>query len=155
MLTVILKRENRMLFNKITIGAAALSVMSWVSTPVFAGHNPMGHSNGHGHAVGISGVSTAGTGHHGGTKGHGHHLDGSDNPHGNKGGAMRGLDRADQVAGSHGRKGGRTPQPIIPAITTPRTTPTSSANRPTSRKLTLAQQGARPAQKSSGSSRKL
>ena len=94
-----------MLFNKITIGAAALSVMSWMSTPVFAGHNPMGHGNGHGHAAGISGVSTAGTGHHGGTKGHGHHVDGSDHPYGNKGGAMRGLDRADQVAGSHGEEG--------------------------------------------------
>src|ERR1700730_3674047 len=144
-----------MLFNKITIGAAALSVMSWVSTPVFAAHNPMGHSNGHGHAVGISGVSTAGTGHHGGTKGRGHHLDGSDTQHGNKGGAMRGLDRADQVAGSHGEEGRENAsQPIIPAITTRRTTPTSSANRPTSRKLTLAQQGARPAQKSSASSEK-
>jgi hypothetical protein len=93
-----------MLFNKITIGAAALSMVSWMATPVFAGHNPMGHGNGHGHEVGISGVSTRGTGHHGGTKGHGH-LDASDNTHGNKGGTLRGLDRADQVAGSHGEEG--------------------------------------------------
>jgi hypothetical protein len=94
-----------MLFDKITLVAVALSMMSWMSTPAFAGHNPMGHGNGHSHEVGTSGVSTGGTGHRGGTKGRGHHLDSSDNPHGNKGGAMRGLNRANQVAGSHGEEG--------------------------------------------------
>ena len=93
--------------NKTTLIAAALSMISWMSAPAFAGHNSMGHGNdhGHGHEVGISGVPTGGTGHRGGTKGHGHHLDGSDNTHSNKGGALRGLKRADQVAGSHGEKG--------------------------------------------------
>jgi len=94
-----------MLFNKIPLAAAALSMMSWMSTPVFAGHNSLGHANGHGHKVGTSEVSTEGTGHHGGTKGHGHHHDASDNTHSNKGGALRGLDRANQVAGSHGEDG--------------------------------------------------
>jgi hypothetical protein len=86
-----------MLFNKIPLAAAALSMISWMSTPVFAGHNSLGHANGHGHKVGTSEVSTEGTGHHGGTKGHGHHHDACDNTHSNKGGALRGLDRANQA----------------------------------------------------------
>ncbi len=89
--------------NRITLAAAALSMISWMSTPALAGHNPLGH--GHGHGAGISGGSTKGTGHHGGTKGHGHQLSAGDNTHSNKGGAQRGLDRANQVAGSHGEEG--------------------------------------------------
>ncbi|MGH7914223.1 MAG: hypothetical protein ACREPW_06190 [Candidatus Binataceae bacterium] len=92
-----------MSFNKITLAAAALSMMSWMATPVFAGHNPLDH--GHGHKAEISGTSTKGTSHHRGTKGHGNPLSASDNTHSNKDGATRGLDRANQVAGSHGEKG--------------------------------------------------
>ena len=79
-------------------------MISWMSTPAFAGHNSLGQ--GHGHKAGISGVFTEeGTGHHGGTKGHGHQHGAWDNTHSNKGGALHGLDRANQVAGSHGEEG--------------------------------------------------
>jgi hypothetical protein len=96
-----------MLLNKITLIAAALSMLSWMSTPVFAGHNPShGNGHGHGHKAGTSEGSAKGNGHHGGTKtSHGHHQDASDNTHSNKGGAQRGLDRANQTAGSHGEEG--------------------------------------------------
>jgi len=87
----------------ITLAAAALSMISWMSTPALAGHNPLGH--GHGHKAGISGVSTGSTGHHGGTKGHGHQLSAGENAHGNKGGELKGLDRANQVAGPNGEEG--------------------------------------------------
>jgi hypothetical protein len=131
-------------------------MMSWMSTPAFAGHNPMGHGKGHGHEVGTSGspqearvikvgrravaiISIPRTTH---TATRAARCVGSTAPT-----RWRALT---------GRKGGRTPPPIIPAIATRRTTPKSSANRPTGCKLMLAERGARPAaQKSSGSSRKL
>jgi hypothetical protein len=91
--------------DRLTLAAAALSMIAWMSTPAFAGHNPLGHGHGHGHKAGISGVFTESTRHHGGTKGHGHQLGARDNTHSNKGGALQGLDRANQVGGSHGEEG--------------------------------------------------
>jgi hypothetical protein len=74
-----------------------------LSTPVFAGHSATGDGNGHGHKGATSGDATEANGHQVASKGHGHHV--SHNTHGNKGGAQRGLDRADQVAASHGEEG--------------------------------------------------
>lgn len=92
-------------FNRITFAAAALSMLSWMSTPALAGHNPLGHGHGHSHVVGGAESYTKGGGHHHGAGGHGHHFEASDNLHSNKGGALRGLDRANEVAGSHGQAG--------------------------------------------------
>ena len=97
--------DQNMRSSRITLAAAALSMISWMSTPALAGHNPLGHGHSHGHKAGISGGSTEGTGHHGGTKGHGHQLGAGDNTHSNKGGELNGLDRANQVAGPHGEAG--------------------------------------------------
>jgi hypothetical protein len=90
--------------NRTTLVAAALAMISWMSTPAFAGHNPS-HGHGHGHEAGTFGESTKGTSHHNGTKSHGHKHGAGDNTHSNKGGTERGLDRANQVAGSHGEEG--------------------------------------------------
>jgi hypothetical protein len=97
------KKGNHMFFSKITFGAAAIAMMSWLATPAFAGHNASG--DGHGHTSHNSGALTEGGGHKGGTKSHGHHSHASHDTHGNKGGAERGLDRANDVAGSHGEEG--------------------------------------------------
>jgi hypothetical protein len=80
--------------------AAVLSIISWATTPASAGHNPF--SQGHGHGTGYFGGSAS---HHHGNGGGRHHPEASGNPHSNKGGELRGLDRADQVAGSHGEEG--------------------------------------------------
>jgi hypothetical protein len=74
--------------SKITFVAAVLASIAWLSAPAFAGHNTSTHVHGHG-----------------GTKSHGHKHGAEDNTHSNKGGAQRGLDRANQVAGSHGEEG--------------------------------------------------
>jgi hypothetical protein len=98
------KKGNHMFFNKITFAAGAIAMMSWMSTPAFAGHNASGH--GHSNKWGISDAFTESGGHKGGgTKSHGHHSHASHSTHGNKGGATRGLDRANDVAGSHGEEG--------------------------------------------------
>jgi hypothetical protein len=87
--------------SRIGLAAGILAMMAWASTPVFAGHD-----KGHGHKSEMSGSS------HGkhGKKGHGHHEETDDNDsfenhHSNKGGAERGLDRANEVAGEHGEEG--------------------------------------------------
>jgi hypothetical protein len=90
-----------MLFNKLTLVAAGFSMMLW--TPAFAGHSVIGDGNSHGHELTTSGNATEANGHHGRSNGQGHRV--SHNMHGNKGGAQRGLDRADQVAASHGEEG--------------------------------------------------
>ena len=90
--------------SRLTLAAAALSMISWMSTPALAGHNSLGDGHGHGHNSEIFGASTKGPGHDG-TKGHGHKHGAWDNTHSNKGGAQRGLDRANQVGGSHGEEG--------------------------------------------------
>jgi hypothetical protein len=82
-------------FSKITLAAAVFSMLSGVATPAFAGHNPLGHAHGHGHGAGIGGAPA---------KSGGHHF-GSGNSHSNKGGELRGLDRANEAAGSHGQQG--------------------------------------------------
>ena len=89
--------------NRITLAAAILSMMSWVAIPTFAGGpNSFGHGHGfgsphrHGHGSGISGGLT-------GDASHGSRA--PDDPHSNKGGAQRGLDRANDVAGPHGEQG--------------------------------------------------
>lgn len=83
-------------FDRITLAAAVLSMLSGVATPALAGHNPFGHVHGHGHGVGIGGAPTKGGGHHFGTSG---------NSHSNKGGELRGLDRANEAAGPNGQQG--------------------------------------------------
>jgi hypothetical protein len=98
------KKGNHMFFNKITFAAAAIAMMSWMSTPAFAGHKNQASGHGHGHKGDISDTFTEGGGHKGG-KGHGHHSHASHSTHGNKGGETRGLDRANEVAGSHGEEG--------------------------------------------------
>ena len=54
--------------------------------------------------LGVSPAAFAGP-HGGGHMGGGMQNAGSDNPHSNAGGAMRGLDRSDSVAGQHGDSG--------------------------------------------------
>jgi hypothetical protein len=88
-------------FNGLTLAAAVLSILAWIATPALAGHNPLGQGHGHGHGAGFS----AGGGHQQGAGGSGHHKGVSDSPHSNKGGALRGLNRANQVAGPHGEEG--------------------------------------------------
>jgi hypothetical protein len=90
--------DQGMRYNRITLAVALLSMLSWTSTSAFAGHKPPGY--GHGHKAGITEASTGGIGRHGG--GHGKHVGAFRS---NKGGALRGVDRANQVAGSHGEEG--------------------------------------------------
>jgi len=89
--------------SRIGILAGIIAMLAWASTPVLAGHNN-GHNHGH------KGEMSDGS--HGvhGKKGHGHKQESVDNDsleneHGNKGGAERGLDRANEVAGEHGEEG--------------------------------------------------
>ena len=93
-----------MSLNRITLAAAALSMLCWISTPAFAQHN---HGHGHGHKGKVTKTHTKG--HHHGGSGHGGDLEGTEetggNPHSNKGGELRGLNRANDVAGPHGELG--------------------------------------------------
>jgi hypothetical protein len=66
-------------------------MLLWVAAPALAGH---GH--GSGNAFGLGNAEKHGVGHHFGTSG---------KPHSNKHGELRGLGRANDVAGSHGQQG--------------------------------------------------
>jgi hypothetical protein len=80
-----------MSMNRLALAAAGISMLLWVATPALAGH---GHGSGNAFASGNA--EKHGLGHHFGTSG---------KPHSNKHGALRGLDRANDVAGSHGQQG--------------------------------------------------
>ena len=77
--------------SKLVLAAAGVSMLLWVATPVLAGH---GH--GGGNAFGFGDTAKHSGGHRFGTTG---------KPHSNKHGKDRGLDRANDVAGEHGRQG--------------------------------------------------
>jgi hypothetical protein len=99
----------KMRSSKIIIAAVVLSMVAWVSPQVWAqawaGHDSYGKGRGHSHSTAISGGGTQASSHHDGTKGHGHKHGAAANSHSNKGGAERGLTRANQVAGEHGEEG--------------------------------------------------
>ncbi len=77
--------------NRFALAAAGISMLLWLATPAVAGH---GH--GGGNAFGLGKAEKHGGGHHFGTSG---------KPHGNKHGQLRGLGRANEVAGPHGQQG--------------------------------------------------
>jgi hypothetical protein len=87
--------------NKLGLAAAGISMLLWIATPVLAAH---GH--GGGNAFSFGSAEKHG-GHHFKTDKHsdGHHFETTDNPHSNKHGKDRGLDRANDVAGPHGQQG--------------------------------------------------
>jgi hypothetical protein len=95
----------KMRSSKIIIAVAVLSMVAWVSPQAWAGHDSYGKGRGHSHSTAISGGVTQASSHHDGTKGHGHKHGAVANTHSNKGGAERGLTRANQVAGEHGEEG--------------------------------------------------
>lgn len=91
--------------NRFVLVAAGLSMLLWTATPALAGHGHgggnlfgLGDAEGHGggHAFGFGRVEK-----HGGDR----HFGNSDNPHGNKHGQLRGLERPNKVAGEHGKWG--------------------------------------------------
>jgi hypothetical protein len=81
----------KMKLSKLVVAAAGLSMVVWGATPAFAGH---GH--GHDNAFAFGKAEN-----HGG----GQHFEDSGNSHGNKHGEYRSLERANDVAGTHGQKG--------------------------------------------------
>lgn len=85
-------------FKRLMSTVAMLSMLTWMATPALAGHNhpSFGHGHGHGDAKTTTGTSSEGNSQHAGAAG---------NPHSNEGGELRGLDRANQAAGSHGQQG--------------------------------------------------
>lgn len=91
--------------SKFALAAAGVSMLLWAATPALAGHgHGGGMSFGFGNAEKHGGGNPFGFGKaekHGG----GHHVGNSGNPHGNKHGQLRGLERANEVADSHGQQG--------------------------------------------------
>lgn len=81
----------KMKLGKFVVAAVGLSMVLWGATPAFAGH---GHGESNALAYGKSEE-------HGGGK----HFGDSGNTHSNKHGEYRGLERGNEVAGSHGEKG--------------------------------------------------
>ncbi len=78
----------------------AFSILALAALPAFAGHGP--DAKGHGHGKSATEADESGGGHHHGGKGH-HHSSAAS--HSNKGGELRGLGRANEVAGPHGEEG--------------------------------------------------
>jgi hypothetical protein len=77
--------------NRLALGAAGILMLLGMATPALAGH---GH--GGGNAFGFGKAKKHGAGHHFGASG---------KAHGNKHGQVRGLERANDVAGAHGQRG--------------------------------------------------
>jgi hypothetical protein len=98
-----------MSLSRIGMAAGILAMLAWIGTPAFAGHDPSMHGHGHkggmfGDSHGKHGGNGHGNGKHG-DKGYGHNHGSFENTHSNKGGAERGLDRANEAAGYNGEEG--------------------------------------------------